>query len=113
MKCHSKRLDSSGAACKEGSGWLESSAASFRMRFMVGDLVLNIGSAIILVMGIRAKVRERKFGNIEGVAIRCNTLRTSTLTWHSSLRHGSNQPPNANPWILYHLMKGSRYLIHE
>lgn len=47
MKCHSKRLDSSGAACKDGSGWLESSLASFRMRFMVGDLVLNVGRAII------------------------------------------------------------------
>ena len=47
MKCHSKRLDSRGAACKDGSGWLESSLASFRMRLMVGDLVLNVGRAII------------------------------------------------------------------
>lgn len=47
MKCHSKRLVSSGAACRDGSGWLESSVASLRMRFMVGDLVLNTGRAMI------------------------------------------------------------------
>ena len=43
MKCHSKRLDSIGAACKDGSGWVESSVASLRMRFIVGDLVLKVG----------------------------------------------------------------------
>lgn len=43
MKCHSKRLDSRGAACKVGSGWVESSVASLRMRLMVGDLVLKVG----------------------------------------------------------------------
>ena len=47
MKCHSNKLDSSGAACKDGSGWLESSDASFMMRFIVGDLVLKVGSAMM------------------------------------------------------------------
>ena len=47
VKCHSKRLDSSGAACNDGSGWLESSLASFRMRLMVGDLVLKVGRAMV------------------------------------------------------------------
>jgi len=46
VKCHSKRLDSRGAACKVGSGWVESSVASLRMRLIVGDLVLNIGRAM-------------------------------------------------------------------
>ena len=48
MKCHSKRLDSRGAACRVGSGWLESSVASLRMRFMVGDLVLKVGRAMVV-----------------------------------------------------------------
>ena len=47
MKCHSKRFDSSGAACKDGSGWVESSVASLRMRFIVGDLVLKVGRDMI------------------------------------------------------------------
>ena len=47
MKCHSKRLESRGAACRVGSGLEESSEASFRMRFIVGDLVLNVGRAMI------------------------------------------------------------------
>lgn len=46
MKCHSKRFESRGAACRVGSGWVESSVASLRMRLMVGDLVLNVGRAI-------------------------------------------------------------------
>jgi len=46
VKCHSKRFESSGAACKVGSGWAESSVASLRMRLMVGDLVLKVGRAI-------------------------------------------------------------------
>lgn len=55
MKCHSKRFESRGAACKVGSGWAESSLASLRMRLMVGDLVLKVGRAIgngIMVEGI-------------------------------------------------------------
>lgn len=48
MKCHSKRFDSRGAACRVGSGWLESSVASLRMRFMVGDLVLKVGRAMVM-----------------------------------------------------------------
>lgn len=48
MKCHSKRLDSRGAACKVGSGWLESSVASLRIRLMVGDLVLKVGRAMVV-----------------------------------------------------------------
>ena len=48
MKCHSKRLASSGAACNDGSGWLDSSLASFRMRLMVGDLVLKVGRAMVM-----------------------------------------------------------------
>ena len=47
MKCHSKRLESRGAAWRVGSGFEESSVASFRIRFMVGDLVLNVGRAIL------------------------------------------------------------------
>lgn len=46
VKCHSKRFDSRGAACKVGSGWVESSVASLRMRLMVGDLVLKVGRAM-------------------------------------------------------------------
>ena len=48
MKCHSKRFDSRGAACRVGSGWLESSVASLRMRFMVGDLVLKVGRDMVM-----------------------------------------------------------------
>lgn len=65
MKCHSKRLESRGAACRVGSGWLESSVASLRMRFMVGDLVLKVGRAMIvegltrILVGILRQVSER------------------------------------------------------
>lgn len=47
MKCHSKRLDSRGAAWREGSGWDWSSEASFKIRLIVGDLVLNVGRDIL------------------------------------------------------------------
>ena len=47
MKCHSKRLDSRGAACRVESGWDCNSEASLRMRFIVGDLVLNVGKAMV------------------------------------------------------------------
>lgn len=43
VKCHSKRSLSRGAAWREGSGFVDSSAASLRMRRMVGDLVLKDG----------------------------------------------------------------------
>ena len=43
VKCHSKRLFSRGAAVREGSGEMESSRDSWRMRLMVGDLVLKPG----------------------------------------------------------------------
>ena len=46
MKCHSKRFSSRGAACIDGSGWLESSLASLRMRLIVGDFVLNVDAVI-------------------------------------------------------------------
>ena len=51
MKCHSYMFDSRGAACKVGSGCAESSEASFSIRLTVGDLVLNVGSAIAVVSG--------------------------------------------------------------
>lgn len=57
VKCHSKRLDSRGAACRVGSGWVESSVASLRIRLMVGDLVLNEGSAMMII--VDAMVREK------------------------------------------------------
>lgn len=47
MKCHSKRLDSRGAAWRVGSRLVRSSEASLRMRFMVGDLVLKVGRDIV------------------------------------------------------------------
>ncbi len=50
MKCHSKRLESRGAAWRVGSGWVESSVASFRMRLIVGDLVLKVGRAMVGVL---------------------------------------------------------------
>jgi len=43
VKCHSKRFDSRGAAWSVGSGFVESSAASLRMRLIVGLLVLKVG----------------------------------------------------------------------
>lgn len=46
VKCHSKRLDSKGAAWMVASGLLRSSVASFKMRLIVGDLVLNVGRDI-------------------------------------------------------------------
>ncbi len=51
MKCHSKISNSMGAACRVGSGFVESSEASLRMRLMVGDLVLNIGTDMIMSWG--------------------------------------------------------------
>lgn len=51
MKCHSKRLDSRGEAWRVGSGWEESSEASLRIRLIVGDLVLNVGRAIVTWSG--------------------------------------------------------------
>lgn len=48
VKCHSKRSLSRGAAWREGSGLVDSSVASLRMRRMVGDLVLNVGVDIVL-----------------------------------------------------------------
>lgn len=48
MKCHSKRLVSSGAAWSVGSGVRDSSRDSWRMRFIVGDFVLKPG-----VLGVR------------------------------------------------------------
>lgn len=47
VKCHSKRSLSRGAAWREGSGFVDSSAASLRMRRMVGDLVLKVGVDIV------------------------------------------------------------------
>ena len=47
MKCHSKRLDSRGAAWRVESGWSESSRDSWRMRLMVGDLVLKEGFEVV------------------------------------------------------------------
>lgn len=49
MKCHSKRFASKGAAWRVGSGLEESSEASFKMRFIVGDLVLNVGRDIVVL----------------------------------------------------------------
>lgn len=51
VKCHSKRLDSRGAACSVGSGWEESSEASLSIRLMVGDFVLKVGSAMTIALG--------------------------------------------------------------
>ena len=48
VKCHSNRLVSRGDACRSGDGEVESSEASRRIRFMVGDLVLNFGVLIIV-----------------------------------------------------------------
>lgn len=48
VKCHSKRSLSRGAAWREGSGLVDNSVASLRMRRMVGDLVLNVGADIVL-----------------------------------------------------------------
>jgi len=49
VKCQSKRSASeAGAAWKSGEGELASSWASRRIRFMVGDLELNLGVAIIV-----------------------------------------------------------------
>ncbi len=48
VKCHSKRSDSMGAACRVESGFVESSEASLRMRLMVGDLLLNIGTDMVM-----------------------------------------------------------------
>lgn len=50
VKCHSKRSLSRGAAWRKGSGWVNSSAASLRMRRMVGDLVLKVGVDIVLLV---------------------------------------------------------------
>ena len=47
VKCHSNKSDSRGEAWRVGSGCEESSEASFRMRLMVGDLVLNVGRDIV------------------------------------------------------------------
>lgn len=47
VKCHSKRSLSRGAAWREGSGFVDSSAASLRMRRIVGDLVLKVGVDIV------------------------------------------------------------------
>lgn len=48
MKCHSKILVSSGAACKVASGFERSSVASFKMRLTVGDLVLKVGRDMVV-----------------------------------------------------------------
>lgn len=50
VKCHSKRSLSRGPAWTEGSGLVDSSAASLRMRRMVGDLVLKVGVDIELLV---------------------------------------------------------------
>ena len=50
VKCHSKRSLSRGAAWREGSGLVDSSAASLRMRRMVGDFVLKVGVDIVLLV---------------------------------------------------------------
>ena len=47
VKCHSNRLDSSGAACRVASGLLRSSVASLRILLMVGDLELKVGRDIV------------------------------------------------------------------
>lgn len=47
VKCHTKRLSSKGAACKVASGFDRSSVASFKIRLIVGDLVLNVGRDIV------------------------------------------------------------------
>lgn len=57
MKCHSKRLVSNGAAWRVASGLDRSSVASLRMRFIVGDLVLNVGRDMLLVA--RREMTER------------------------------------------------------
>ena len=54
VKCHSKRLASKGAAVREGSGESESSRDSWRIRLMVGDLVLKPGvRGVAGVRGVR------------------------------------------------------------
>lgn len=60
MKCQSKRSASfAGAAWKSGEGELASSAASRRIRFIVGDLelILEVAMAVargsISILGIR------------------------------------------------------------
>lgn len=63
VKCHSKRSLSRGAAWREGSGFVDSSAASLRMRRMVGDFVLKVGVDIVLlvVAFIRVCIFSRTF----------------------------------------------------
>lgn len=46
VKCHSNMLVSRGAAWKSAEGEEESSAASRRMRLIVGDLVLKVGAIV-------------------------------------------------------------------
>lgn len=58
VKCHSKRSDSSGEAWRLGSGLVKSSEASFRIRLMVGDLVLKVGRDIM--KGNRRKKRKER-----------------------------------------------------
>lgn len=70
MKCHSKRLDSRGAACKVGSGWAESSLASLRIRLMVGDLVLKVGRA--MDAEDVAVVKDEFFGWVHSSALKCS-----------------------------------------
>lgn len=59
VKCHSKRLDSKGAACKVASGFERSSVASLRMRFIVGDLVLNVGRDIATWAGEQSSNEDK------------------------------------------------------
>jgi len=61
VKCHSKRLVSRGEACSEGSRVEASSRDSWRMRLMVGDLVLNPG-----VPGVRGVDGVRGVVGVEG-----------------------------------------------
>ena len=61
MKCHSKRLVSSGAAAKDGSGESDSSRDSCRMRLIVGDLVLKPG-----VRGVPGVRGERGVVGVDG-----------------------------------------------
>ena len=65
VKCHSKRFVSRGEAVSDGSGDRESSRDSWRIRLMVGDLVLKPGVRGVLgVRGVRGEVgREAILAN--------------------------------------------------
>lgn len=61
MKCQSKRSASlAGAAWKSGEGDVANSAASRRIRFMVGDLELILDVAMIAVEGRMGILRDSR-----------------------------------------------------